>query len=122
MTPAIVTKSYAATLAFIRRLGRNAEGVAAVEFGFIAPIMLLMLIGTIEISRAITIDRRFGLVTSMVADLVTTRTRLDGLVRRSDGAGKHQPAVEAYAHAEVRCRIAAARVPCSEAGEKTLHL
>ena len=71
MTPAIVTKSYAATLAFIRRLGHNAEGVAAVEFGFIAPIMLLMLIGTIEISRAITIDRRFGLVTSMVADLVT---------------------------------------------------
>ncbi len=71
MTPARLKKGYAATLAFARRLCRNAEGVAAVEFGFIAPIMLLMLIGTIEISRAITIDRRFGLVTSMVADLVT---------------------------------------------------
>lgn len=55
---------------FARTL-RNADGVAAVEFGFIAPIMLLMLIGTIEVSRAITIDRRFGLVTSMVGDLVT---------------------------------------------------
>jgi Flp pilus assembly protein TadG len=56
---------------FARRTARNADGVAAVEFGFIAPVMLLMLVGTIEISRAITVDRRFGLVTSMVADLVT---------------------------------------------------
>lgn len=56
---------------FVRRLRHSADGVAAVEFGLIAPIMLLMLIGTIEISRAITIDRRFGMVTSMVADLVT---------------------------------------------------
>lgn len=55
----------------LRGIWRNRDGVAAVEFGFIAPIMLLMLIGTIEVSRAITIDRRFGLVTAMVADLVT---------------------------------------------------
>lgn len=53
-----------------RRLKKNIEGVAAVEFGLIAPVMLIMLIGTIEISRAISIDRRFGLATSMVGDLV----------------------------------------------------
>ncbi|MGQ0672081.1 MAG: TadE/TadG family type IV pilus assembly protein [Hyphomicrobium sp.] len=54
----------------LRRFRRNAEGVAAVEFGFIAPVMLLMLMGVIEVSRAITIDRRLGLATSMIADLV----------------------------------------------------
>ncbi len=53
-----------------RRLKGNVAGVAAVEFGLIAPVMLIMLIGTIEISRAISIDRRFGLATSMVGDLV----------------------------------------------------
>lgn len=53
-----------------RRLRRNVEGIAAVEFGLIAPVMLIMLIGTIEISRAISIDRRFGLATAMVGDLV----------------------------------------------------
>ena len=56
---------------FFVRARRNSEGVAAVEFGFIAPIMILMLVGTVEISRAVTIDRRLGLVTSMIADLVT---------------------------------------------------
>ena len=53
------------------RVHGNAEGVAAVEFGFIAPIMLLMLVGTAEVSRAVTVDRRFGLATSMIADLIT---------------------------------------------------
>lgn len=53
-----------------RRLLGDVRGVAAVEFGYIAPVLLIMLIGTIEASRAISMDRRFGLVTSMVADLV----------------------------------------------------
>jgi Flp pilus assembly protein TadG len=56
---------------FAARVRNNTEGIAAVEFGFIAPVMLLMLVGTAEVSRAVTIDRRFGLATSMIADLVT---------------------------------------------------
>jgi Flp pilus assembly protein TadG len=55
---------------FARRLVRSIEGAAAIEFGYIAPIMLVMLLGTFEVSRAIAIDRRLGMVTSMVADLV----------------------------------------------------
>lgn len=71
MTPAFAKTTSRRARRLVRRLWRNIEGVAAVEFGFIMPIMLLMLIGTIEISRAITIDRRFNLATSMIADLVT---------------------------------------------------
>lgn len=52
------------------RLKTNVAGIAAVEFGLIVPVMLIMLIGVIEISRAISMDRRFGLATSMVGDLV----------------------------------------------------
>jgi len=46
------------------------RGVAAVEFGIIAPVLLVMLVGVVEVTRAVSIDRRFGQVTSMVADLV----------------------------------------------------
>jgi Flp pilus assembly protein TadG len=53
-----------------RKLLRNKQGVAAIEFGLLAPILLLMLLGTIEVSRAVSIDRKFGLVTSVIADLV----------------------------------------------------
>jgi Flp pilus assembly protein TadG len=60
----------------VRRFVRNASGVAAVEFGFIAPILLVMLLGAVEVTRAISIDRRFAVVTSTVADLVTRETQL----------------------------------------------
>jgi Flp pilus assembly pilin Flp len=53
-----------------RRFVRDARGSAAVEFAYLVPVILLMLIGTVEVSRALMIDRRFGLATSMVADLV----------------------------------------------------
>lgn len=57
----------AALLASIRR---DTTGAAAIEFAFLVPVMLVMLLGTIEVSRGISMDRRFSLVTSMVGDLV----------------------------------------------------
>lgn len=62
--------------AIARRMKRDIRGVAAVEFGYIAPVMMLMLLGTIEVSRAVAMDRRFGLVTSMVADLVAREKKM----------------------------------------------
>ncbi len=52
------------------RLRSDERGVAAVEFAFIAPILMVMLVGVIEATRAVSIDRRLGQVTSMVGDLV----------------------------------------------------
>ncbi len=56
---------------FVKRAIANRDGIAAVEFGYIAPVMLLMLVGSVEASRAISIDRRFSSITSMVGDLVS---------------------------------------------------
>jgi len=46
------------------------RGMAAVEFGYLAPLMLIMMIGTFEVSRAISMDRRFGMITAMTSDLI----------------------------------------------------
>jgi Flp pilus assembly pilin Flp len=54
-----------------RSFVRDTRGVAAVEFGLIAPVLLVMLVGVVEVTRAVSIDRRFGQVTSMVADLIS---------------------------------------------------
>lgn len=58
------------------KLRSNCDGVAAVEFGLLAPLLLIMLLGTIELSRAISIDRKFGFVTSTIADLVAREDRV----------------------------------------------
>lgn len=60
----------------IRAFHKDVRGIAAVEFGMIAPVMLMFLIGTIEVTRAVAIDHRFSQVTSMVADLVTRADEL----------------------------------------------
>lgn len=54
----------------VRRWRRDTTGAAAIEFGFLVPVMLVMMLGTIEVSRGISVDRRFSLVTSMVGDLI----------------------------------------------------
>ncbi len=46
------------------------QGMAAIEFAMIVPIMLAMFIGTIEFSQAITVDRRITQIASSTADLV----------------------------------------------------
>jgi Flp pilus assembly protein TadG len=56
--------------AFGRRCHSSQEGVAAIEFAMIVPIMAVMFIGAVELSQAITVDRRVTQVASSSADLV----------------------------------------------------
>jgi Flp pilus assembly protein TadG len=53
-----------------RRSRRDTRGVAAIEFAFIAPIMVFMFIGAVELSQAIIVDRRITQASSSIADLV----------------------------------------------------
>ncbi len=55
----------------LRRFRKNDDGVAALEFAIIAPILVLLFLGTIEISLAVAVDRKVSRVSSAVADLIT---------------------------------------------------
>ncbi len=63
---------------FVRRWRGLADdsGVSAVEFALILPIMLTLFFGGVELSDALTIDRKVTHVTSTLADLVTQSTSL----------------------------------------------
>lgn len=47
------------------------RGVAGIEFALIAPILVLIYLGLVEITMGIGVNKNPGRVTSMVADLVT---------------------------------------------------
>jgi Flp pilus assembly protein TadG len=59
-----------------RRIRGDDSGVAAIEFAFIAPIMFFMFVGTVELSQAITVDRRVMVVASTTADLVAREDKI----------------------------------------------
>jgi len=54
----------------LRRYTGNQDGVAAIEFAMIVPILAIMFIGAVELSQAITVDRRVTQVASSTGDLV----------------------------------------------------
>jgi Flp pilus assembly protein TadG len=58
-------------------LRRDKRGLAATEFAFIAPLMLLMLFGTIEVSSGVAVDRKVTLVARTLSDL-TSQSRMVG--------------------------------------------
>lgn len=56
--------------ALVRHFGRDRRGVSAVEFALIAPLLITIYFGGIEISSAVAVDRKMTLVAHTVADLV----------------------------------------------------
>jgi Flp pilus assembly protein TadG len=51
------------------------RGVAAVEFALIAPLMAAMFVGAVEMSQAITVNRRVTQVAGSTADLVARASK-----------------------------------------------
>lgn len=58
-------------LSRVRRFRRAETGLAAIEFAFVAPVMLLSLLGAVEVSNAMLSDRKATQVASTLADLVS---------------------------------------------------
>jgi Flp pilus assembly protein TadG len=59
-----------------RAFRTDRAGVAAVEFALLVPVLLIMTFGTIELSRALIVHKRFQRTVSMVGDLVTREKQL----------------------------------------------
>lgn len=62
----------------IRSFRKEKRGVAALEFALIAPFMIALWLGSVELSQGFTIDRKVSLASSALADLVTQQSNLTG--------------------------------------------
>ncbi len=60
--------------ALLARFRRDRRGVSAIEFAFIAPILILLYVGVAEIGNALTLFRRTSTVATTAADL-TAQTK-----------------------------------------------
>lgn len=60
----------------IRRFGRDRRGVSAVEFAFIAPVMIGLYLGCAEISDGVAVDRKVSLTAGALANLTAQATTI----------------------------------------------
>jgi hypothetical protein len=58
-------------------LRRDSRGLAAIEFAMIVPLMLVMLLGTVDVSTGVAIDRKVTLVARTLSDL-TSQSKVVG--------------------------------------------
>ena len=68
----------------LMRVWRCNDGMAATEFAFLAPVLVLMYLGTVEVSRAIDIDRQFTSAAAMTSDLVAREEELGDTKAEAD--------------------------------------
>jgi Flp pilus assembly protein TadG len=59
------------------RLQSDERGVSAVEFALLLPLMLTLYLGAVEISQAISADRKVTLTSRTMADLVSQVSSID---------------------------------------------
>ena len=91
----------------MRRLAafaRDRKGVAAVEFAFIAPLLLTLYFVTMEVAQGIDINKKVSRLGAMVADLVaqqpsmTNKDDLDAIMRIGEAIlqpyGRTRPTIE----------------------------
>ena len=64
-------RGISAVAAKATRFLRDRRGVAAIEFAFIVPVLLIMYFITMEASQAIETSKKVSRIGSMVADLIT---------------------------------------------------
>ena len=62
---------------FLKRFRRDDRGVSAVEFALIAPLIVLMYAGTVQVCQAFMSDKRAGHAASIVADMVAQNSSLE---------------------------------------------
>ncbi|MBZ9659864.1 pilus assembly protein [Mesorhizobium sp. ESP-6-4] len=70
----------------VKRFCRDRRGIAAIEFAFIVPVLLIMYFITMEASQAIETGKKVSRIGSMVADLVTqqqavVKANLDAMMK-----------------------------------------
>ena len=62
-----------APVEFVKRVHsfvRDRRGVAALEFALIAPVMIALYMGSVEVTAGLDLNKNLGRATSMVADLI----------------------------------------------------
>lgn len=61
----------------LRRLIRSRKGAGAIEFALVAPVLIMLYIGSAEISVAMSVNKKVARAASTVADLITQKQTID---------------------------------------------
>lgn len=62
---------------FLKRFSRAQNGVAAIEFALLLPLLIVMMLGSVELQRYLRIERQLSLAAENIANIVAQRQSSD---------------------------------------------
>lgn len=65
------------TRKLVTRLMKNEDGIGAVEFALLVPVLLALYIGAVELSVAMTIDKKVSKATAIATDIISQLETVD---------------------------------------------
>lgn len=65
------------TQKLLRRLIKNEEGIGAVEFALLVPVLLVLYVGAVELSTAMTIDKKVSKASAISTDILSQHENVD---------------------------------------------
>lgn len=103
-------------IAVVQSWRRNSDGVAAIEFALIAPVMLTMFFGLFEMGRAYAMHRRFISTTYTIGDLIAREESVtDGDL---EGIYKSVPLIMGgYDNTVLKVEVIPIYIPAGKPGE-----
>lgn len=105
----------ASILRGVLRLIADRKGIAAIEFALLLPIAFAMLVGTIEISSGVAVQRKVSMAASSLSQMIKS----NDLLAPSDFAIRYLPSVRAIAlpYAMENMSVTATEVYISSLGD-----
>jgi Flp pilus assembly pilin Flp len=82
---------------FLAKLQQRQDGVAAVEFALITPLLVMLFFGAVEMSNLLIADSRLRNVAGSLSDLITQKNRWNNYGVRSEYGQCCRPADHASA-------------------------
>ena len=94
------------------RLINNEDGIGAVEFALLAPVLLLVYVGTVELSTALTVDKRITKASAITTDIIANLESVDKASLR-EMVGVAQSIVAPYDASTLRFQVVGINVNSS---------
>jgi Flp pilus assembly protein TadG len=93
----------------LRDLLRDRRGVSAVEFGMILPVLAVMYMGTVEVTSAVTANRKMVAAASAVGDLTAQATDIND-TEMSNIMNAASAVMQPFSATPLRLRVTQVRV------------
>lgn len=110
--PTATPRRFTGLIARIRRFRKDARGVSAVEFAMVLPVMAVMYLGTVELTGAISANRKVTASASAMGDLAAqatdiTNTDMDNILNASSAV------MQPFSATPLQLRVSQIRIDAS---------